>query len=100
VLQLLKKNPLSNKLMLKAIIFAGILSVLILEDGWVLAELGRQPWIIYNVMTVSQAANYSPSILPVGFAILAFYVLVIPVTVLAIRKLLKERPLENELVNQ
>ena len=30
------------------------------------AEVGRQPWIIYNVMLVAQAANYSSSFLIPG----------------------------------
>jgi cytochrome d ubiquinol oxidase subunit I len=35
----------------------GVLSVLALEAGWVVAEVGRQPWIVYNYMKVEEAAT-------------------------------------------
>ena len=35
----------------------GVLSVLSLEAGWVVAEVGRQPWIVYNYMKVEDAAT-------------------------------------------
>jgi cytochrome d ubiquinol oxidase subunit I len=34
---------------------AGVLSVLALEAGWVTAEVGRQPWIVYEQMRVAEA---------------------------------------------
>lgn len=100
LLQILKKNPLENSNVLKLIIFAGALTLFVLEDGWVMEELGRQPWIIYNVMLVSQAANNSPSVLPIAIAVLAFYIVVIPFTLYAIRRVMKDRPLENDLVSK
>ena len=36
---------------------AGVASVLALEAGWVVTEVGRQPWIVYNYMKVEQAAT-------------------------------------------
>jgi len=35
----------------------GVLSVITLEAGWVVAEVGRQPWIVYNYMKVEEAAT-------------------------------------------
>ncbi|MDE1846138.1 MAG: cytochrome ubiquinol oxidase subunit I [Candidatus Micrarchaeota archaeon] len=100
ILQLLKKNPLDNAKMLRLLIVAGALAVIILEVGWVMAELGRQPWIIYNVMLVSDAANYSTSIVPITGAIFLFYLFVIPFTFIILRRIFKDRPLENELNSQ
>jgi cytochrome d ubiquinol oxidase subunit I len=62
-----------------------------------MSELARQPWIIYNVMLVSAAANYSSGISPVTVIIMIFYIVAIPVAVLLIRKVFRNRPLENEL---
>ena len=61
--------------------------------GWVAAEVGRQPWIIYNVMLVSQAANTSQSVIPIAIAIIFVYAIILPVTLLVIRRLLRDRPL-------
>ena len=36
---------------------AGVLSVLALEAGWVVTEVGRQPWIVRNYMKVEEAAT-------------------------------------------
>ena len=36
---------------------AGFLGVVTLEAGWTVSEVGRQPWIVYNVMKVSDAAT-------------------------------------------
>ena len=36
---------------------AGVLSVVTLEAGWVVTEVGRQPWIVRNYMKVEDAAT-------------------------------------------
>jgi cytochrome bd-type quinol oxidase subunit 1 len=42
---------------LAAVVAAGPLSVVALITGWITTEVGRQPWIVYNVMRVSQAVT-------------------------------------------
>jgi len=76
----LKKDYVRNRLMLYFQIILGFFAFFVYEDGWVTDEVGRQPWIIYNMMTVSQAANYSTSLLIPGYLIIAFYIIVIPST--------------------
>jgi cytochrome bd ubiquinol oxidase subunit I len=100
LLAILKKRPFENKFVLSLLVISGALAVFALEDGWVMEELGRQPWIIYNVMLVSQAGNTTAGISPIAVFILAFYVAVVPVTILVISKVFAKNPLENELVNQ
>jgi cytochrome bd ubiquinol oxidase subunit I len=36
---------------------AGVLSVITMEAGWVVTEVGRQPWIVYEYMKVEDAAT-------------------------------------------
>ena len=45
--------------LLRAAVVAGPLAVVALEAGWVTTELGRQPWIVYDVMRVRDAASTS-----------------------------------------
>jgi cytochrome d ubiquinol oxidase subunit I len=90
-------DVLTNRKVLILFILIGVLSVILLEDGWILAELGRQPWIIYNVMLVSDAANPSPSIVPIATAIIVFFAVILPVSVWFLNKIYKRRPLKEEL---
>src|SRR5437016_272636 len=46
-----------GKLLLRALIAAGPLGFLAIETGWVVTELGRQPWIIYGVMRTKEAVT-------------------------------------------
>ena len=57
-----KKRPFESRPMSYTLMIMGLLAFLIYEIGWVIDEVGRQPWIVYNVMTVSQAANYTSSL--------------------------------------
>ena len=40
-----------------ALVAAGPLSVVALIGGWVVTEVGRQPWVVYHVMRTSQAVT-------------------------------------------
>jgi cytochrome d ubiquinol oxidase subunit I len=42
---------------LKMMLFSIPLPYLAIEMGWVLAEVGRQPWIVYGLMRTSDAAS-------------------------------------------
>ncbi|MDE1865881.1 MAG: cytochrome ubiquinol oxidase subunit I [Candidatus Micrarchaeota archaeon] len=97
ILWLLKRDPLESRKILWLLVICGILAVLIMEDGWILSELGRQPWIIYNVMTVASVANYSSGALPATILIFAFYAIALPLVVILLRKIFRDRPLEAEL---
>ena len=41
---------------------AGVLSVIALEAGWVVTEVGRQPWIVYEYMKVEDAVTETPAV--------------------------------------
>jgi cytochrome d ubiquinol oxidase subunit I len=97
VLQLIRKRPFERRWILYLIVIAGGFAVLLLELGWMTAEVGRQPWIIYNVMLVSDAANYSASVIPIVIALIAVYALILPVTAIILKKLFRDRALSEEL---
>jgi cytochrome d ubiquinol oxidase subunit I len=54
----------------RALVAAGPASVVALVAGWVTTEVGRQPWVVYEVMRTEQAVTGAGGI-PVGFAALA-----------------------------
>jgi cytochrome d ubiquinol oxidase subunit I len=51
-----------NRRLLYALIATAPLGFIALEAGWVVTEVGRQPWIIYNVMRTSEAVTPMPGL--------------------------------------
>jgi cytochrome bd ubiquinol oxidase subunit I len=47
---------------LRATAVSGVLSVVALEAGWTVSEVGRQPWIVYEQMKVEDAATANTGI--------------------------------------
>lgn len=77
----------------RALALAGPASVIALISGWVVTEVGRQPWVVYKVMLTSQAVTGAHGIL-VGYATLAAVYLAVACAVLWILWRLARRPLE------
>jgi cytochrome d ubiquinol oxidase subunit I len=48
--------------LLRALVAAGPLGFVAIEAGWVVTEVGRQPWIIYGVMRTKDAVTPMPGI--------------------------------------
>jgi cytochrome d ubiquinol oxidase subunit I len=72
---------------LVALVAAGPLAVAALEAGWVATEVGRQPWIVYRVMRVSEAVSPAPGLwvgLPV---LLVVYAALTAVLLVVLRRL-------------
>ncbi|MEO6685367.1 MAG: cytochrome ubiquinol oxidase subunit I [Dyadobacter sp.] len=57
-----KKTWLQSDWLLKLFVAATPLGFLAVEAGWTVTEVGRQPWIIYNVMRTSEAVTPMPGI--------------------------------------
>jgi cytochrome d ubiquinol oxidase subunit I len=74
----LRRNKLEDSpLYLKIMLYAIPLPYIALQAGWIVTEVGRQPWIVYNLMRTRDAV--SPiAVSQVGFslfAIIAIYTL-------------------------
>src|SRR5206468_5016695 len=70
VLQFRRKRLPQSTWFYRALVAAGPLSVVALIAGWVVTEVGRQPWVVYRVMRTSRAVTGAGGI-PVGYATLA-----------------------------
>jgi cytochrome d ubiquinol oxidase subunit I len=77
---------------LRAASVSGSLAVLALEAGWVVTEVGRQPWIVYGVMRTSDAVNPAPGLL-YGFLLVAVvYALLTVASIYVLRRLARDVP--------
>lgn len=61
LLQLLRRRPLhESPRFLLAVVLASPLGMIALEAGWVVTEVGRQPWIVQGIQRTSQAVTSVP----------------------------------------
>jgi cytochrome d ubiquinol oxidase subunit I len=82
---LFRRDLPKTKWFLRIAACAGVASVLTMEAGWVVTEVGRQPWIVHNYMKVEQAATANGGIWLTFLAVLAIYAVLGVTTVLVLR---------------
>lgn len=62
---------------------SGVAAIIAMECGWVVTEVGRQPWVVYRLQTTAQAATTNGGVLAslslviVGYAVLGAATIVI-----------------------
>ncbi|MBJ7355147.1 MAG: cytochrome ubiquinol oxidase subunit I [Thermoleophilaceae bacterium] len=68
-----KRSLPETKWFYRAVAVSGVLAVIALEAGWIVTEVGRQPWIAYNVMRVADAVTQADGISVLyGFGIVVY----------------------------
>jgi cytochrome d ubiquinol oxidase subunit I len=55
-----RRHWLDHRLMRRAIILCAPLGFVAIEAGWIVTEVGRQPWIIYGIMRTADAVTPVP----------------------------------------
>jgi cytochrome bd ubiquinol oxidase subunit I len=76
----------------RAVVLAGPAALTALIAGWIVTEVGRQPWIVYGLMRTEQAVTGAEGI-PVGYATLVVvYIGLGAVAFFMLRRLAKQGP--------
>jgi len=57
-----RRDLLEQRWFLWFAVAAGPLAVVALESGWVATEVGRQPWVVYDVLRTADAAGDNPGL--------------------------------------
>lgn len=78
--------PTSRKF-LWLIVMLGPLSILALQAGWVVTEVGRQPWIVQGYMRTAEAVTKAPGVWQVFGLTMAIYAGIGLATVIVLRQL-------------
>ena len=52
-----KRDFPQTRWFLRAVAVSGVATVVAMECGWIVTEVGRQPWIVYNVMRTEDAVT-------------------------------------------
>ena len=70
---------------LRASAASGVLAVITMEAGWIVSEVGRQPWIVYEKMKVEDAATANTGIWVTFIGVVLLYIGLDVTTVLVLR---------------
>jgi len=70
-----KRSVPEGRLLLWAIGASGFLSFVAMEAGWMVTEIGRQPWIIYGVVRTAAAITPAPGLVLSFIASTIIYIL-------------------------
>ncbi len=81
----LKTRLADSRPFLRAALLASPLGLLALEAGWVVTEVGRQPWIIQGVMKVADAVTPMPHLVVPLTIMTAIYLFLGVIVVLLLR---------------
>lgn len=57
-----KKDVFENRTLLKIFAFATPLGIIAIEAGWIVTEVGRQPWIIYGILKTKDSVSPMPGL--------------------------------------
>jgi cytochrome d ubiquinol oxidase subunit I len=72
---------LASKWFLRALILGAPLGFIAIETGWVVTEVGRQPWIIYGVMRTAEAVTPVPRLVIPFITFSLLYIFLAAITV-------------------
>jgi cytochrome d ubiquinol oxidase subunit I len=87
-----KRTFPENRLLLWGIVLAGPLAFLAIELGWMVTELGRQPWVIYGYLRTRDAVTTAPW-LNVSFLIFSLVYVLLSVALIWLLLQVARRPL-------
>src|SRR4051812_46368824 len=80
-----KRDFPQSRWFLRATAVSGLASVVALECGWIVTEVGRQPWVVYNVMRTKDAVTNASGVWVTFVAVLALYVVLGSALILTLR---------------
>ena len=72
---------LESRWFLGALVLAAPLGFIAIETGWVVTEVGRQPWIIYGVMRTAEAVTPVPGLVVPFITFTLLYIFLAAITV-------------------
>jgi cytochrome d ubiquinol oxidase subunit I len=82
-----RRDMPQSKWFLRAAACAGVLSIIAMEAGWVVTEVGRQPWIVFGHMKVEDAATSNSGVWLTFIVIVLLYLAVAITTITVLRRM-------------
>lgn len=79
------------------IVLGGPLSVIAIEAGWWMAEVGRQPWVLRGIMRTEDAATTSGQVSTMLVLFCALYLILGVGSIVVLRRMFRRNPVEREI---
>jgi cytochrome d ubiquinol oxidase subunit I len=76
-----------TKWFLRAVAISGAATIVTLECGWIVTEVGRQPWVVYEVMRTEEAVTGASGIWVTFGIVLALYTVLGAAALLVLRSM-------------
>jgi cytochrome bd ubiquinol oxidase subunit I len=84
-----RRRWLSSTPSLIVLSILGLMSICIVELGWMMTEIGRQPWAVRGYVTVAEALTKTHQVSSFGFIFPLAYLLLFGVTIAAIWRIVQ-----------
>jgi len=68
-----RRDIVARRWMLIAVVLCGPMGFLCIEAGWMVTELGRQPWVIYGILRTADAVTPMPGLIVPFLTFTALY---------------------------
>ncbi len=93
------KGAAPNKAVLYLLVFGPLIPWLCIQSGWIVTEVGRQPWVVYNLLTTADGVSPAVSGLEILITLVLFvifYVILFVAWLRIVMKMIKTGPVVEE----
>jgi cytochrome d ubiquinol oxidase subunit I len=80
-----KRDFPQSRWFLRATAVSGLAAVAALECGWIVTEVGRQPWVVYNILRTKDAVTKASGVWVTFGVVLALYVVLGAALIITLR---------------
>jgi len=91
-----KRDLVESRWLLRGLVIAAPMGFIATEAGWVVTEVGRQPWIIQGIMRTEDAVTPMPGLLVPFFAFTLLYLLLAVAVVWLLSRQIGQSPASRE----
>lgn len=94
-----KRDVTSMRWLMTAIVLAGPMGFICIEAGWTVTEVGRQPWVIYDILRTADAVTPMPGLIVPFLAFSTLYAFLGVIVVWLLYNQVMRSPSERDLLS-
>jgi cytochrome d ubiquinol oxidase subunit I len=87
ILRWRRRDYATARWFLRVAAVAGFGAVIALESGWIVTEVGRQPWVVFTILRTADAVTHAPGVQTTFIGVVILYTALGVATLLALRAL-------------